>query len=79
MEWINSEIRRLDDAIKSAAAAAHVSYIGASYEAFGGHERCTRQPAVSGAVSHPHGVLDGSFSPNRRGAAALAKLLERAF
>ena len=41
MEWINSEIGRLDGAIKSAAAAAGVDYIGASYEAFGGHERCT--------------------------------------
>ena len=79
MEWINSEIGRLDGAIKSAAAAARVGYIGASYEAFGGHERCTRQPAVTGAVSYAHGGLDGSFSPNGRGAAVLAKLLERAF
>ncbi len=79
MEWINSEIGRLDGAIKSAAAAAGVDYIGASYEAFGGHERCTRQPAVTGVVSYAHGGLDGSFSPNGRGAAVLAKLLERAF
>jgi hypothetical protein len=79
MEWINSEIRRLDGAIKRAAAAVRVSYIGASYDAFGGHERCTRQPAVTGAASNAHGGLDGSFSPNRRGQAALAKLLERAF
>jgi hypothetical protein len=79
MEWINSEIGRLDGAIKSAAAAARVSYIGASYEAFGGHERCTRQPAVTGALSSAHGGFDGSFSPNGRGAAVLARLLERAF
>jgi hypothetical protein len=79
MEWINSEIGRLDGAIKSAAAAARVSYIGSSYEAFGGHERCTRRPAVTGAVSNAHGGLDGSFSPNPRGQAVLAKLLERAF
>jgi poly(3-hydroxybutyrate) depolymerase len=79
MEWINSEIGRLDGAIKSAAAAARVSYIGASYDAFGGHERCTHQPAVTGAVSSAHSGFDGSFSPNGRGAAVLARLLERAF
>jgi hypothetical protein len=79
MEWINSEIGRLDGAIKSAAAAARVDYIGASYEAFGGHERCTRRPAVAGAVSNARGGLEASFSPNDRGAAVLAKLLEKAF
>jgi poly(3-hydroxybutyrate) depolymerase len=83
MEWINSEIRRLDGAIKSAATVAHVRYVGASYKAFGGHERCTRQPEVNGALTaarvSARGVLDGSFSPNSRGEVALATLLERAF
>lgn len=83
MEWINSEIRRLDGAIKSAAAVAHVRYVGASYKAFGGHERCTRQPDVNGATTtarvSARGVLDGRFSPNSRGEVALATLLERAF
>jgi poly(3-hydroxybutyrate) depolymerase len=83
MEWINSEIRRLDSAIKSAAAVAHVRYVGASYKAFGGHERCTRQPDVNGAITasrvSARDVLDGSFSPNSRGEVALTTLLEGAF
>lgn len=82
MKWIDADIRRLDDAIESAAAAAHVRYVGESYGAFSGHERCTHQPDVNGALTagraSARGLLDGSFNPNRRGETALTTLLERA-
>jgi poly(3-hydroxybutyrate) depolymerase len=80
MEWIDSDIRRLDSEIESAARAAHVRYVGASYNAFDRHERCTRRPDARGALAaaraSPRDVLDASFTPNRRGQTALARLLE---
>jgi poly(3-hydroxybutyrate) depolymerase len=86
MKWIDSEIGRLDGAIESAAAVAHIRYVANSYTAFGGHERCTRQPYVNGAISEAvlgthrfQAAPAGSFSPNQRGEMALAKLLESVF
>jgi poly(3-hydroxybutyrate) depolymerase len=84
MEWIDAEIQRLDGAIESAAAAAHIRYVRDSYTAFRGHEICTRQPDLHGAIPNAaigahrlHGTLGAGFSPNRRGETLLAKLLER--
>jgi hypothetical protein len=86
MKWIDSEIGRLDGEIENAAAVAHVRYVANSYTAFAGHERCTRQPYVNGAILEAmadthrfQGVSTGSFSPNRGGEMALAKLLESMF
>lgn len=79
MEWIDSQIHRLDRAIQSAATAAHIRYVWASYDAFGGHEICTRHPDLNGALNArgSHGIRDESFSPDRQGEALLARLLER--
>jgi hypothetical protein len=61
MRWIDREVQRLDATIQAAAAAEHITYVGGSYTAFGGHELCSRHPDLS-----------DSFDPNRRGQLALA-------
>jgi hypothetical protein len=83
MEWIDSEILRLDRASESAAALAHIGYLRNSYAAFAGHELCTRHPDLTAASPSAAGGADRSganlaagFSPDRHGENVLAGLLE---
>jgi poly(3-hydroxybutyrate) depolymerase len=65
-EWVDSYVRDLDEAMGRAADRAHVTYLGASYGAFAGHELCTRRPA-----------FNAQLDPNGRGQALLAGLVEK--
>ena len=67
MHQIDEQVARLDRTIQVAAAAAHITYTSGSYQAFAGHELCTR-----------HSYLNAELNPNRMGQTALAALLVRA-
>jgi hypothetical protein len=67
MRRIDAQVARLDRTIQTAAALAHVAYIAGSYQAFAGHELCTRRP-----------FLNAELNPDAMGQTALAALLARA-
>lgn len=64
MRAIDVGVQRLDRAIEAASTAAHVSFLAGSYDAFAGHELCTRRP-----------YLNSAFEPDTGGQGALAGLL----
>jgi hypothetical protein len=66
-QWLNSYVRRLDNVIRRAADRAHVTFLDGSYDAFAGHEVCTRQSA-----------FNARLAPDARGQALLARLVENA-
>jgi hypothetical protein len=78
MDWINQEERTMDVTIEKAVSATlnpHIRYLE-DYEAFRGHERCEAEPYLNGIkVTHER---VGSFHPNSKGQAALAKIVEKA-
>jgi Tol biopolymer transport system component len=83
MLWINSEILNMDNTAKRAARAARVTYVNGSYDAFDGHELCTKDPYLhSGIVSrhsglfHSSSLVAGSFHPDLKGNVALAMLVQ---
>jgi len=78
MSWINTEERAMDTTIAQAVLATlnpHIKYIE-DYEAFRGHERCEAEPYLNGIKVRHEQV--GSFHPNSKGQALLAKLVEKA-
>jgi len=75
MDWINSEGKKMDQALARAAHQAGVKYVNA-YDAFQGHELCTRYPYLNRFILHGY---VGSFHPNIAGHRALARLVESAY
>lgn len=78
MMWINNEINSMDNTISGAVAIAehhgyqHVQYVRDSYDAFSGHELCTKAPYYNAVVpSH----IYTSFHPNITGNQRLAQLV----
>jgi len=82
MKWINASIKRLDDEIRAAAAAAGITYVNA-YNAFNGHELCQPNPWLNRVVYYDTSagikhLAQTSFHPNAAGQRALAKAAETA-
>ncbi|MEV4507440.1 GDSL-type esterase/lipase family protein [Dactylosporangium sp. NPDC049525] len=72
--WINDSILRLDEIIASAAHKAGVTPVG-TYDAFDGHELCSRQPWMNGLILDVNkSYRQQSFHPNALGYFAEAKL-----
>jgi hypothetical protein len=78
MVWINSEINSMDKTIAGAVTATNragfgqVRYVGGSYNAFAGHELCSKAPDYNAVIpSH----IYTSFHPNIAGNHRLAELV----
>lgn len=77
MGWMNNEERSMDNTIARAVREAgdpRIRYLE-DYEAFRGHERCEAEPYLNG-IRLKEQV--GSFHPNEKGQALLAKMVEKA-
>jgi lysophospholipase L1-like esterase len=83
MTWINNEIEDMDTTIAAAVAATgnkRIRYVKGSYDAFKGHERCTDEPYLNGAIASKSGnIRVGSFHPNQPGHRLLARLVESTY
>jgi hypothetical protein len=76
MDWINTEIRSMDNTLRAAAQSAGVKYVS-TYDAFNGHELCTNNPFSNRVIkTRQLHILRGSFHPNASGHLALARLVE---
>lgn len=80
MLWMNEKVHDMDLAIARAVAEARnprVRYVE-TFNAFRGHERCTKAPYLNGIVQPLGSEKVNSFHPNILGHRALAALVDRA-
>ncbi|WP_181762589.1 SGNH/GDSL hydrolase family protein [Pseudarthrobacter sp. B4EP4b] len=73
LNWINSEIWKLDVLLNLRAIEAGFQYVNV-YDAFRGHELCTKNPYMNTLVVPD---VNQSFHPNKQGQAALAATLKK--
>jgi hypothetical protein len=77
MRWMNTEGLKLDDAIAAAAKRFGLTYVNV-YNAFQGHELCTKDRYLNQAIiDHRGSVRVWSYHPNLKGQNALAEVVEK--
>lgn len=85
MVWLNNEGAKLDNVIKKAAVQAGLTFVD-TYNAFNGHELCTKAPYVNRAILDATSpgtgfmkLVNWSFHPKVAGQQALAAYVDAYF